>query len=182
MPLALLAAMPPIIAASIDAGSGPILRPKRASRRFAAAPITPGCSVIGLPRPAPISQRRQLSPSSTSTESVIACPDRLVPAARNVTGVSRRAQSASSRIDFVLALDDDGDRGHEPIEARVGAPGQQPQRIGDQPIGRDERRRQLAIAARRTAARACARTRDSAMAASMPASAASVAINARPAP
>ena len=58
-----------------------------ASRRLAAAPITPGCSVMVSP-PAPISQPRQLSPSITSTESLIACPERLVPAARNVTGVA----------------------------------------------------------------------------------------------
>ena len=49
MPLALLAAMPPIIAASIEAGSGPILRPSGASLRLAAAPITPGCRVIDAP-------------------------------------------------------------------------------------------------------------------------------------
>ena len=97
MPLALLAAMPPIIAESIDAGSGPILHPKRASWRLAAAPITPGCNVI-VAASTPISQRRQLSPSRTSTESVIACPERLVPAARKVTGVASSAQVASSRI------------------------------------------------------------------------------------
>src|SRR5438045_1888802 len=39
MPLALLAAMPPIIAASIEAGSGPIFLPSGASLRLAAAPI-----------------------------------------------------------------------------------------------------------------------------------------------
>ena len=96
MPLALLAAMPPIIAESIDAGSGPILRPNGARRRLAMAPMTPGCSVMVSP-PSPGVQPRQLSPSSTSTESLIACPDRLVPAARNVTGVCNRAQSASKR-------------------------------------------------------------------------------------
>ena len=156
--------MPPIIAASIDAGSGPILRPKGASRRFAAAPITPGCSVIGL-RGRPISQRRQLSPSSTSTESVIAWPDRLVPAARNVTA-SEACAVAEQAHHFLLALDHDDDLRHEPIEARVGAPGQQPQRIGDQAIVRDERR-QPRDTARRTAAQACARTLGSGTAASM---------------
>jgi hypothetical protein len=98
IPLALLAAMPPIIAASIDAGSGPILRPNGASLRLAAAPMTPGCSAIVWSSPSPsIRQPRQLSPSSTSTESVTACPARLVPAARNVTGVPCFAASASSR-------------------------------------------------------------------------------------
>ena len=71
MPLALLAAMPPIIAASIDAGSGPILRANGASRRLAAAPITPGCSAIVAPS-ALGTHARQPSPSTTSTESLIA--------------------------------------------------------------------------------------------------------------
>ena len=96
MPLALLAAMPPIVAVSIDAGSGPILRPSGARRRLAAAPTTPGCSVTE-PASAAIVTPRQLSPSSTSTESLTAWPERLVPAARNVTGVPSRAQQASRR-------------------------------------------------------------------------------------
>ena len=41
------------------------------------------------------SERRQLSPSSTKTESLTAWPDRLVPAARKVTGARWRAHSAS---------------------------------------------------------------------------------------
>ena len=95
MPLALLAAMPPIIAASIEAGSGPILRWKGSSRRFACAPITPGCSEIVQP-PAPTWQPCQPSPSITSTESLIACPDRLVPAARKVSGVPSSRACRSS--------------------------------------------------------------------------------------
>ena len=39
MPEELLAAMPPILQASMEAGSGPILRPKNASRRLASPPI-----------------------------------------------------------------------------------------------------------------------------------------------
>ena len=96
MPLALLAAMPPIIAVSIEAGSGPILRPSGASARLAIAPITPGCSVIDCASSA-IRSLRQPSPSSTSTESLRAWPDRLVPAARNVTGVAARVQHCSTR-------------------------------------------------------------------------------------
>ena len=96
MPLALLAAMPPIIAASIDAGSGPILRPNGARRRLATAPITPGCSVMVLPS-ALGTQRCQSSVSITSTESLIAWPERLVPAARNVTGVACRAHRCRRR-------------------------------------------------------------------------------------
>ena len=96
MPLELFAAMPPIIAESIDAGSGPILRRNGARRRLATAPMTPGCRTIVWPSSAGV-QPRQWSPIRTSTESLIACPDRLVPAARKVTGVCSRAQCASSR-------------------------------------------------------------------------------------
>ena len=67
-----------------------------ASGRFAAAPMTPGCSVI-VRASAATSMPRQPSPSMTSTESLIAWPERLVPAARKVTGVRRRAQQASTR-------------------------------------------------------------------------------------
>jgi hypothetical protein len=73
---------------------------------------------------------RQPSPSSTSTESLIAWPDRLVPAARKVTGAFSARQCASTATQLVLALDDDQLR-HQPVEAGVGAPGQAPQRIGD---------------------------------------------------
>ena len=97
MPLALLAAMPPIIAASIDAGSGPILRPKRREPPIGGRADHARLQRDGLAARADGSQRRQLSPSNTSTESLIAWPDRLVPAARNVTGVCKAAQSASRR-------------------------------------------------------------------------------------
>ncbi len=93
MPLALLAAMPPIIAVSIEAGSGPILRPSGARRRLAIAPITPGPSVMVWASPA-TATRLHASPSRTRTESLIACPERLVPAARNVTGALRFAHAA----------------------------------------------------------------------------------------
>ena len=95
MPLALLAAMPPIIAASIEAGSGPILRPCAARARLAAAPITPGCRVT-VAASGDTCTLAQPSPSITSTESLSACPDKLVPAARKVKGVPWRAQQRSS--------------------------------------------------------------------------------------
>jgi len=46
MPLALFAAMPPIMAELMEAGSGPIFLPKGASQAFARAPTTPGWSEI----------------------------------------------------------------------------------------------------------------------------------------
>ena len=85
-------------------------------------------------------QPRQPSPSSTSTESVIAWPDRLVPAARNVTGVPEPRAGREQAPHLVLALDDDDELRHQPVEARVGAPGEQAQRIGDQPLAGDEGR------------------------------------------
>ena len=95
MPLELLATMPPIFAALIEAGSGPILRWKGASTALALAPITPGCRRICSP-PLRISRPFQLSPSTISTESLIAWPDRLVPAARKVTGTFSACASLSS--------------------------------------------------------------------------------------
>ena len=84
---------------------------------------------------APTSQRRQSSPSSISTESVIAWPERLVPAARNVTGVCEPRAAREQPHHLVLAVDHHDDLRHQPVEARVGAPGQQAQRIGDEPLG-----------------------------------------------
>ncbi len=89
MPLALLATMPPILQALIEAGSGPILRPNGASQAFAWAPMTPGCRRICAPS-ARISRPFQLSPRTSSTESLMAWPERLVPAARKVTGTCSR--------------------------------------------------------------------------------------------
>jgi hypothetical protein len=42
MPEALLAAMPPILQALIEAGSGPIFLPCGASRRLTSPPMMPG--------------------------------------------------------------------------------------------------------------------------------------------
>ena len=81
MPDELLAAIPPIIAAPMEAGSGPILRPCGASRRLASAPITPGCRAIKEPS-WEIREPFHPSPSTINTLSVIACPDSDVPAAR----------------------------------------------------------------------------------------------------
>ncbi|MNQ42490.1 hypothetical protein D3C85_561950 [compost metagenome] len=95
MPLELLATMPPIFAALIDAGSGPILRWNGASTALAWAPITPGCRRICAPL-ARMSRPFQWSPRTISTESLIAWPDRLVPAARKVTATCWAWASLSS--------------------------------------------------------------------------------------
>jgi hypothetical protein len=90
MPLALLAAIPPIMQWLIDAGSGPIFRRYGARRALASAPMTPGPSEIFSPLPWR-TQFRHPPASTTRTESVTAWPDRLVPAARNVTGMFKGA-------------------------------------------------------------------------------------------
>ena len=139
MPLALLAAMPPIIAASIEAGSGPILLPSGASLRLAAAPITPGCSVINAPSAA-TSMPRQPSPSMTRTESLIAWPERLVPAARNVTGVVQASAAGEHAAELGLVVDHDEELGDQAVEAGVGSPSEQAQRVDDEALGRQEAR------------------------------------------
>ena len=107
-----------------------------ASRRLAAAPITPGCSVIVAPS-ALDTQPRQPSPSSTQHR----VADRLAGQA-GAGGAERHRRaaaarsSASTRTHLVLVLDHHDDLRHQPVEAGVGAPGQQAQRIGDEPRGR----------------------------------------------
>src|SRR5680860_871892 len=59
------------------------------------APITPGCRRIRAPL-SRISRRFQPSPSTISNESLMAWPDRLVPAARKVTGTLCLPASCSS--------------------------------------------------------------------------------------
>mmetsp|Transcript_27848 Transcript_27848/g.84992 ORF Transcript_27848/g.84992 Transcript_27848/m.84992 type:complete len:405 (-) Transcript_27848:409-1623(-) len=107
MPEELLATMPPIMHESMDAGSGPILYCLSrecfflyaARSRFTSPPMSPGSSVIFCP-PLSIWYRRHALPlweSFNKMESVMACPDRDVPAARNVTGVLyRRAEARTS--------------------------------------------------------------------------------------
>ncbi len=103
MPDALLAAMPPILHALIEAGSGPILRPRGASRTLTSPPMMPGPRRT-LPASGAISQVAKLSPISASTPSVIACPDRLVPAARKVTGrPCSRATASTARTSSSLS-------------------------------------------------------------------------------
>ncbi len=81
--------------ASIDAGSGPMRAPNGTSARFTRPPIAPGCTRTRRPSSSG-SIVRQPWPTSTSRPSVIACPDRLVPAARNVTGMRDRRENAKS--------------------------------------------------------------------------------------
>ena len=84
MPEALLTTIPPTIADPIDAGSGGNTRPWGRKISLTRAPTTPGCSVMTSS-----SDRvyfSQCLPATRSTLSVHDCPERDVPAARNVTG------------------------------------------------------------------------------------------------
>ncbi len=86
MPLELLERIPPTVQVLMDAGSGPILAPWRCRAKFTWAPITPGWTRIR----APLSSTwmvRQCRATSTRMPSLMACPDRLVPAARKVMGI-----------------------------------------------------------------------------------------------
>ena len=150
MPLALLAAMPPIIAESIDAGSGPILHPNCARWWFAAAPITPGCNVI-VAASAPISQ---LAPVVTEQHQH-RIGDRLPRKTRAGGSESDRRSELRARGEqpdhFLFALDDHCELRDQPIEARVGSPGQQTQRIGDQAlVGNEFRQETMERIVRRT--------------------------------
>ena len=66
-------------------------------------------------------------------ESLIDCPDRLVPAARKV-GLSRLEDAGN----LGLRVGTDDDLRHEAVEARVGAPGQATELVGVDPALRYE--------------------------------------------
>jgi len=86
MPLALLERMPPTVAVLMEAGSGPNLVEYGRRARFTWAPMTPGWTLTR----APLSSTwmpRQCRATSTRMPSLIAWPDRLVPAARKVMGI-----------------------------------------------------------------------------------------------
>ena len=94
MPEALLATIPPTMQLPIEAGSGPKCRPKGARCWFTLAPTMPGCSVTVVS--SWYSHFSQCLPATTKMLSVMACPEREVPAARKVTG--RPIPCAKARI------------------------------------------------------------------------------------
>jgi hypothetical protein len=81
-----LAITPPTQAMSVLAGSGPSLRPYGASTRLTCPSTLPGRARTRVPSSS-ASIPRQCRRTSTSTLSVCACPLRLVPPARNTSGV-----------------------------------------------------------------------------------------------
>ena len=68
----------------MKAGSGPNFRPNGLRKSLTLEPITPGWSVTVIPSSS-VLIFPQFLPATTSTESLTACPERLVPAALNVT-------------------------------------------------------------------------------------------------
>ena len=137
MPEALLAAMPPISQASIEAGSGPILRrTARASGWRLAADDARLQTYRGGVR-ADLTGGQAIA-DQHQAPSVTAWPDRLVPAARKVTGTSRLPATASRLTTSSSLSTTTTTPGDQPVEAGVGTVGQQAQRIGDQPLGRDD--------------------------------------------
>ena len=115
IPLELFETIPPTMQLSIDDGSGPILYCTGslcflaclARIALTSPPISPGSTVTRDPSPWTSCERkaRPVCESLSSTESVIACPESDVPAARKVMGTERafaigrmRATSASEVI------------------------------------------------------------------------------------
>ena len=96
IPLELLETMPPIVQVLIEAGSGPIFALYGFRTALTIAPIAPGCARTRRPLSSTRTPR-QWRAVSTSRPSVIAWPDRLEPAARNVIGTrdSRLARNSA---------------------------------------------------------------------------------------
>ena len=85
IPEALFMTIPPTMQEPIDAGSGPNFLPRGLRISFTFAPTSPGSMVIS-PASSEMAYPSQFFPATTSTESLTACPERLVPAALKVTG------------------------------------------------------------------------------------------------
>ena len=96
IPLLLLLTTPPRVQAISLAGSGPSLRPCRASRALTARTVAPGPTRTRIPSSS-TSMLRKCLRVSTRMPSVPACPDRLVPPERNVMGMPWVAAAPSSR-------------------------------------------------------------------------------------
>ena len=86
IPLALLAITPPIVHAALEPGSGPSRKPWGLSTAFALARIVPGRLRSTRPSSSTV-QPIQCRMTSTRMPSPWDCPERLVPAARKVTGI-----------------------------------------------------------------------------------------------
>ena len=86
MPEALLATMPPTMADFFEAGSGVNTRWYGLRIWLTRSPMMPGWSAMAFASGSRIRYFSQNLPATRRMESEMACPDRLVPAARKVTG------------------------------------------------------------------------------------------------
>ena len=137
MPEELFAAMPPILQASIEAGSGPILRPKNASRRLASPPIIAGPSRTT----AEAGSKAKLAKAFAETDQH-RIRDRL-PRQGGAGGAKghRRALIAAEGEnggDFILVFHRHDDARRQPVETGVGSVSEQAQGIGDDPLRRQD--------------------------------------------
>lgn len=100
IPLALLAITPPTHAAALLAGSGPRIRPNRATRAFARARMAPDSARSRCPSSSTVTLSKCRRTSSRMS-SPCDCPLRLVPAARRMirrlVRVAKRNTPATSR-------------------------------------------------------------------------------------
>ena len=95
MPDELFATTPPSVQAPSLAGSGPSLRPWAARRALTCRTVAPGPTRTLAP-PSRISMSRKCRRVSTRMPSVTACPLRLVPPDRNVSGTPDRLAATNS--------------------------------------------------------------------------------------
>ena len=114
--------MPPTVQVAIEAGSGPIFRPYGARTRFACAPMTPGCTRTSRPPSSTDGTAPVPRAISTRMPSVTACPERLVPAARKISGILRARREREEGPHLVDARSEDDGLRHEAVEARVRGP------------------------------------------------------------
>ena len=95
MPDELFATTPPSVQAPSLAGSGPSLRPWAARRALTCRIVAPGPTRTRAPSSS-TSMRRKWRRVSARIPPVTACPERLVPPDRNVSGTPARLAAANS--------------------------------------------------------------------------------------
>ena len=134
IPPELLATTPPTVAKSVDAGSGPSLRPSGISTRFTCPSVVPGRTRTVSPSPStsmPVQWRR----TSTMIPSPWPWPFRLVPAARSVTGIPCAAAVVEDARDLGGVARGDDDLGKAAVGARVGGVADDVDRAREDPVG-----------------------------------------------
>ena len=122
--------MPPIIAASIEAGSGPMRRPCAASSRLRWPPTTPGCARIRAAVVEDARARGRTDRSRRARRPTTAWPESDVPAARKVRWRPRRRAQAKQRAHLRGVARTHDRLGDQPVDRRVGRAAQAVDRCG----------------------------------------------------